>query len=278
MNSCSWYYNRIILHLLENDDLNTSQIVEKLFDCENKETNKSILNENHKIKYIKHFIKSAYCLLILMKSGFIFKNDYNRYTLNDNVKRIHDDTLDIDADEETKKSNQEYLFNWTLDIIDKEYSLYSWNDEKIQSILTIDASLMVGLFVVLQVKNLSNIKDFIVVALLFLLASIFICVVHSVPKLNSKIGNELNLRTMIGIKTFISNERFFKNSKAFLAKDQYLSELKEYNVQKMLEDNASQIVGLCKNNYRSHLIILIASILTMIGIASVAFMLVMTLF
>lgn len=150
--------------------------------------------------------------------------------------------------------NIKQAFDFTVDIIDKQYRSYVWNDGKVQALVTIDAALIAGILLILQIFNQVSLLSLILLAVssVFLLCSLLICLEHAIPRMNSGIGNEDNLRTMIGI--------------ARIGKEEYHKKITSLNLDDMVRMNCYQIAGMCKNNLKSHSLIKIAVRLTMIGV------------
>ena len=79
---------------------------------------------------------------------------------------------------------------------------------------------------------------------------------HAIPKIHSGIGNEDNLRTMVGITR--------------LEKDKYHEKITELDLGDMVRMNCWQISGMCKNNLRSHKLISRGVRLTISGVVAIA--------
>lgn len=208
-------------------------------------------------------------LIRLVKVGLVVCRD-DKYILSEVAKNIFAPKRSITK---TTKNDQELLLAWTYDIGDKQYRSYSWNDAKVQCLLTVDAALIAGLLFVIQlVDGVGAIKiegaPLLFYALSFLLLSISLiyCLLHSIPKLNSKIGNEGNLRTIIGINRFTTIEQTIgKNN--FVAREKYYESVVGLGIEDLLKMNVTQIAGMSKNNNTSHRIIRGGVIFTIISIS-----------
>lgn len=148
-------------------------------------------------------------------------------------------------------------FDFTADIIDKQYRSYIWNDGKVQALVTMDTALIAGILLILQTFNQVPFWTFIPLAFsfLFLLSSFLFCLVHAIPKIHSGIGNEDNLRTMVGITC--------------LEKEKYHEKVTALNLEDMVRMNCWQISGMCKNNLRSHQLIRRGVRLTISGVVAI---------
>ena len=100
------------------------------------------------------------------------------------------------------------------------------------------------------------------------IVSLIVSLIHIIPKINSKIGNELNLRTIVGISPYTKTQ----------TKDDYLTKMCEADIHEMIKQNCYQIVGMCKNNLRSETFIRAAVILTIIGIVFFSLMILFVFF
>ena len=79
-----------------------------------------------------------------------------------------------------------------------------------------------------------------------------VCLVHAVPRIDSGIGNQWNLRTMVGISR--------------LDKEDYHLKMSHLSLSEMLEMNCWQIAGMCRNNMRSRRLIRSGVRLTVAGV------------
>lgn len=154
--------------------------------------------------------------------------------------------------------NLKQAYDFTTDIIDKQYRSYVWNDGKVQALVAIDAALIVGIFLIQQIFYPISLVDLCLLgaSFLFLIISFLVCLVHVIPRMNSKIGNESNFRTMIGISRF--------------NKDEYYAKIIKTNLNDMVRMNCWQISGMCKNNLRSHNLVRYGVYLTICGVIILA--------
>jgi len=74
-----------------------------------------------------------------------------------------------------------------------------------------------------------------------LVTSFVICLVHAIPRVNARIGNEDNLRTMACIH--------------LQTREEYHAKVAALDIADMVRMNCWQIVGLCKLNTRGHYLI-----------------------
>jgi len=139
------------------------------------------------------------------------------------------------------KQNEQMAF--TLDIVDKQYRSYIWNDGKVQAMATIDAALLAAIFIVIQVfKNITGWAVFFLSSSFILLAvSLIISLRHAIPKLDSGVGNQDNLRSIIGIVE--------------LEKQDYHKAILNLSKDEMISMNCHQISGMARNCLESQKII-----------------------
>ena len=151
------------------------------------------------------------------------------------------------------------LFDFTADIIDKQYRCYTWNDGKMQALVATDGALLAGIILIFQTfENISlETSIFLFLAFTFLLISLVVCLVHMIPRLDSGIGNEANLRTMIGIRRF--------------SKEQYHEQVGGVGINDMIRMNCWQIAGMCQNNMRSYRLLQKGVRLTIAGVLVLGF-------
>ena len=175
---------------------------------------------------------------------------------------------------QTRQSvDQDKLLEWTYVVGDKQYFLYSWNDTKVQGLLTVDGALMAGILFILQLLDSAvtlklTTVPLVIYAISFLLLafSIIFCLIHTIPKLNSKMGHGHNLKTMIGINRFVMLQRMLGGKKHFNAEAYYFESVKMLSVDDLLESNVFQILGMNTNNVKSHAIIRKGVIATIISV------------
>jgi hypothetical protein len=160
---------------------------------------------------------------------------------------------------EDDKFQQKYIL--TSDIIDKQYRSYNWNDSKMASLITIDGAMIAGVWTVIQLFGPTNVISLtlLLLALVSFFLSVVNCLLHVIPKINSKIGNENNLRTMVGIRPYTDKSR----------KDEYVNKIMSLNQYDIIKMNCYQITGMCKNNFRSEKLIKTGVILTIVGVICV---------
>lgn len=177
----------------------------------------------------------------------------------------------VDIDENTIED----LYNFAEQINDRQYRSYNWNDSKIQNLLTIGSAVSAGILFALQF--LSTLKFTVpaiicmIIAFSMLLVSMFISLIHCIPKLNSKVGgNEDNLRTLIGFKRYVALQKILgqkkDNSTFYSASSHYFDNLKQLKPIDRLRLTAFQCLGMGKNNIRSEKIIRFAVIAMIIAI------------
>lgn len=212
--------------------------------------------------------------LIALNNLGIVKYDRTLQTFNltSMAKKIFYDTSEKDLSSE----ELERLYNWTLDIGDKQYRAYDWNDNKVQCLLTVDAALMAGVIFILQLLGEDTITitsislGIFALSFLFLVISLIICLIHSIPILNSKLGDGHNLRTIVGIESFARYEAFFntttKHERRFRATNKYFESISNLNMLDMVHMNAWQIVGMSRNNVTSNVYIRKGVIATILGV------------
>ena len=181
--------------------------------------------------------------------------------IEEKIKKIED---------QNNKDKWYLIYEHTLSIIDKQYRSYTWNDSKVQSLITIDAALFAGTLVIRQIFGNMNViaTTFLICTMAAQIVSLIVSLIHIIPKINSKIGNELNLRTIVGISPYTKTQ----------TKDDYLTKMCEADIHEMIKQNCYQIVGMCKNNLRSEAFIRAAVILTIIGIVFFSLMILFVFF
>lgn len=147
------------------------------------------------------------------------------------------------------------LPSYVLDILEKQYRNYTWNDGKVYALATLDSFLFAAGFVLYdKVTSVPFGSTVLLLAITFLCASVLCCCKHCVPILRSgKSGRNDNLRALTGITTFTSWES-------------YRDAVLHLDSRSMLELTCRQIYGMAHNNSKSHNILYIAAHCTMAGV------------
>lgn len=232
------------------------------------------------LRKVTYFIKIRFnlqcignSLIVLNNLGIVCVNKNQKtFYLTEMAKKI----FFIDSEKQLSEEELNRLFEWTLDIGDKQYRAYDWNDNKVQCLLTVDAALMAGVIFVLQLLGDNSIKissislGIFALSFLFLVISLIVCLIHSIPILNSKLGDGHNLRTIVGIESFARYEAFFNQTKnherRYNATNKYYESLSNLNLLDMVHMNAWQIVGMSRNNVTSNKYIRKGVISTILGV------------
>jgi len=140
------------------------------------------------------------------------------------------------------ESPDEYLLQFTADILDKQYRNYQEIDVKVGTLLTINGVLLAGTILIL--KDLPGIywwEDVIaMVGLALMFCSLVLGLLHALPDISSGVSRDPadpNPRTINGVQSFA-------------AKESYWAHLVKASPRKMAQYNAFQIFGLSRNTLR----------------------------
>lgn len=241
--------NYLLVQELLQNSMNLMEIFEKLYP--------GMTPKGMKFRVCIRKIENS--IISLNHLGLInFDQKIKKFVLSNIGKEILDNNTEKTLSEEELNN----LYEWTLDIGDKQYRAYDWNDNKVQCLLTVDAALLAGILFVLQLigddgLSISNeVWVFFALSFVFLVFSILVCLIHSIPILNSKLGNGHNLRTIVGIESYARYEKFFNrksiHKRRYRATEKYYQSLSRLSKLDMLHMNAWQIVGMSKNNVTSN--------------------------
>lgn len=227
---------------------------------------KRVVKSIHKLvigKKVKNSIKQLKKVGILTFSG----GNYQLISSIKDILWINQPSIILEND------TLEKLLTFTYDIGDKQYRSYSWNDSKVQCLLTVNAALIAGILFLAQFLTTNTQIDIVGLPIIFFIFAFFLlstsliyCLKHSIPRLNSKIGNEDNLRTIIGINRFMTIEEILGKENSFSARDKYSDIIRNMQPIAILRMNAMQIVGMAKNNNTSHKMIKKAVLATIFSI------------
>jgi len=150
---------------------------------------------------------------------------------------------------------KEHLLAFTHDILDKQFRItFNWNESKSNVLITINAAMIAGMFLFFQLFNNISIMLLILmgVSFLFFISSFIICLVHAKPRIDAKIGNNINPRTIICIKNF--------------NKIEYYNKIKNLTIDQMIEFTCYQISGMTQNNIKGMKLIRKGINLTILGV------------
>lgn len=160
-------------------------------------------------------------------------------------------------DETVSVTDVDAALEFTHHIIDTHFSTFSYNDARLQALLTISSLFLAGVtFIMTSFDMQSAMSLWLAAASAFLLViSILLCVWHVTPKMNAGIGNEINPRSAIGT----SNK----------SKKDYERIIYKLTKEDMLRHNCNQISGLSRINTKSAIVLKISAV--SIGLAVVVF-------
>ena len=138
---------------------------------------------------------------------------------------------------------KEQLLSFTYDILDKQFRTYIWNESKSNALITIDAALIAGILLFFQLFDYISTISLILMAVSFclLILSFIICLIHAIPRIDAKIGNKDNLRTIVFIKT--------------LSRTEYYDKIKKLSLDEMIKLTSFQISGMTQNNIKGQRLI-----------------------
>jgi hypothetical protein len=155
----------------------------------------------------------------------------------------------------------EQALSFALDILDKQYLNYMWNDGKVQVLMATDS--IVGAAAAALISIGSVPKSDVAIGLLIgsvvcVSTSLLICLRHAVPRLNSGMsGPQTNVRAQTGITSH----------KDYVL---YHSTLRSMSTEVMFVETARQVYGMAHNNIRSHRLIRLAAGWTMAACICIA--------
>jgi hypothetical protein len=152
---------------------------------------------------------------------------------------------------------------WALDVLDKQYRLYSWNDQKTHSLITANAFLFAAVGFTYD-RHASDVMVllFQLLAVAMLAASALFCVTHLVPYWRSgKSGRESNIRSLRGIGEF-PNWQSYAQTFAGVDRNRFVT------------DCLRQVYGMSRNSWRSRTLVTRGVALTMVGVICLVLILV----
>lgn len=159
------------------------------------------------------------------------------------------------------ESDKELLSSFELDIVDKQYRLYAWNDSKTLSLITTDSILLATIGFIFQ-HCLQDTFSIIAILIAFILISIslYFSLRQVIPQGSSgkSIGDKPNIRALSGILSYNKWE-------------DYYAVLKKVDRNFISEINARQIYGMAYNSDVSRKIIKKGIIYTLVGILFMVF-------
>lgn len=135
-----------------------------------------------------------------------------------------------------------HVLSFLLDILDKQYRNYAWNDTKMQALITADSIL----FAVIGFLFASCLPDLLALLLLIggaLLVSLSLihCLLHAIPRLMSgKSGPNDNPRAISGITSASPDW------------EHYVGRIQSLSADDIVAHTARQVYGMAVNNITSH--------------------------
>jgi hypothetical protein len=142
----------------------------------------------------------------------------------------------VEPKEQIERAPVDKILEYSLDILEKKYDLYMWCETKVHTLVTLNGLLLGGIFVLVSSHKVSGVISLSLLGatLLFLLSSLFLALWHVKPLMYSGRTKLKNLRTTIGTEAYSSNE-------------EYIAEMMNLTISKMIELDAEQIRGMNRN-------------------------------
>lgn len=146
------------------------------------------------------------------------------------------------------------LIDYLTGILNLQFEVLHVNEARANTVIAINAGLIAAIIWVSQSCSTTNNVSVILIlmAILLNIGSLFMGLLFAVPRINSRIGNEDNVRGTIGI--------------CRLSKEMYYEKVVNLNHDKMVEQLSFQISGMARNNKRGAKYLVLAIILLMISI------------
>lgn len=159
---------------------------------------------------------------------------------------------------ESPNQTEEFILAYTLDLVDKQYRLYSWNDTKTEALITTNSILFAAVgFLFKDCLGDTLAMVFLGFATITLGSSLMTCLVQVFPRLSSgKSGAGPNTRSLRGIRLYKGWEEY---------RDAVVKTTKE----SILTDTVRQIYGMAHNNLRSVKIVKRGVSLTLCGVVGI---------
>lgn len=148
---------------------------------------------------------------------------------------------------------------WAIEILDKQYRLYTWNDGKMLALITINAILFAAIGFLFR----GSLSDALVLTLTLFAAtsisvSVILCLWHAIPRIRSGLaGDDPNPRSLFGITNHFKTWQSYYDG--FLKLDRNT----------LFRHSVRQIYGMAKNNIRSWRLLNSAAMFTMVGVTAI---------
>jgi hypothetical protein len=146
---------------------------------------------------------------------------------------------------------------FTLDVLHSRYELYAWCEDKVNNLITVSGVLLGAVFLVItndKIRDGWQTVDLILasIAAVLLGLGLTVSLVHIVPKMNSGVGNDSNLRV-----TYATDK---------LSKDEFYARVLAMTPEQALRSTTDQIKGMNRNIMRNQRAIRVASYSTIAGL------------
>lgn len=148
---------------------------------------------------------------------------------------------------------------WAIEILDKQYLLYTWNDGKMSALITINAILFAAIGFLFD----GSLSDALVLTLTLIAAtsisaSVCLCLWHGIPRIRSGLaGDDPNPRSLFGITNHFKTWQSYYDG--FLKLDRNT----------LFRHSVRQIYGMANNNIRSWRLLNSAARFTMVGVTAI---------
>lgn len=146
------------------------------------------------------------------------------------------------------------LIDYLTGILNLQFEVLHVNEARANTVIAINAGLIAAIIWVSQLCETTNDVSIILIltAILLNIGSLFMGLLFEVPRINSRIGNEDNVRGTIGI--------------CRLSKEMYYKKVMNLNYDEMVKQLSFQISGMARNNKRGAKYLILAITLLMISI------------
>jgi len=141
------------------------------------------------------------------------------------------------------------IYDFSISVLERRYDSYNWLEAKVLTLVTLNGLLLTGFFVLITQTQLSKNQFLLTVAFISiipLVISLSLAIYNVIPKLNSGLIQNPNIRTIYGTNQFRDSAEYF-------------TKFMNLDLKEMVRLNTEQIRGMTANIIKSNKEIRIAA-------------------
>ena len=172
--------------------------------------------------------------------------------------------IDVQTNRAKKEKEQEFRYDYLLNLLEKQVQYQHLNAEKGNCLIAIDVAFIGAVIAITQFVTMPLPATVVMlVSLLSVMIGFIVCIIHIQPRMNARIGNEKNPRSM----AYIVSE----------SKERYYSNFKKMSIEELIRCTSYQLSGMSRLNARGYRLINVGTMFTLCGVVLFAISIVLSI-